>query len=107
MRAAVIIAVGGLTLAGCKPAETVAPTPAETVAAAQPTSDAASAAPAVLSAADLRRVCRAGLAAIHGQTVDAIAIDGLEGQIVNASWPAPVDGGRMRVQCRIDGDLIT
>jgi len=36
-----------------------------------------------------------------------IQIDGLEGQIVNASWRAPVDGGRRTAQCRVDGDLVT
>uniref|UniRef100_UPI002FC639F3 hypothetical protein n=1 Tax=Brevundimonas sp. TaxID=1871086 RepID=UPI002FC639F3 len=53
------------------------------------------------------RVCKAGLAAIHGQDLSAIEIDGLEGQVVNASWRAPVDGGRRRAQCRVEDDLIT
>lgn len=101
------VGLAGL-LAACQPADKVeAPTPAETVAATAPVSDGVASAPdGPLSAADLRRVCRAGLAAIHGQTVDAIEIDGLEGPVVNASWRAPVDGGRMRVQCRVDNGLI-
>lgn len=72
-----------------------------------PTSDARPGAPIVLSAADLRRVCRAGLANIHGQALDAIQIDGVEGKVINASWRAPVDGGRRRAQCRTDNDLLT
>ena len=55
----------------------------------------------------LRRVCRAGLAGIHGQRLEDISIDGVEGEVVNASWRAPVDGGRRRAQCRVEGDLIT
>ena len=70
-------------------------------------SDAEPAVPTTVTAADLRRICRAGLAAVHGQTLEAISLDGIEGQVVNASWRAPVDGGRMRGQCRIDGDLVT
>jgi hypothetical protein len=60
-----------------------------------------------LNAGGLQRVCRAGLAAIHGQELSAIQIDRLEGEVVNASWRAPVDGGRRRAQCRIERDLIT
>jgi hypothetical protein len=68
--------------------------------------DALAAAPAVLTAADLRRVCRAGLAAVHGQTVDAIEVEGVTGDVVTAGWRAPVDGGRMRAECKVDRDLI-
>ena len=108
MKAFAVIAMGTLSLAACGPAaEKAERTPAEKVSAAGPASDAEAAAPAVLTAADLRRVCRAGLAAIHGQTADAIEIDGLEGETVNASWRAPVDGGRRRAQCRVDGDILT
>jgi hypothetical protein len=103
------LALTVFVLAGCgERADEAAPTPAEVVSAAPPKStDAAPATPTVLEAADLRRVCRAGLANIHGQNVGDIAIDGLEGEIVNASWRAPVDGGRRRAQCRVEGDLIT
>jgi hypothetical protein len=108
MRAFAVMMVGTLTLAACGPAaETAESTPAEKVSAAAPPSDAEAAAPVVLAADQLRRVCRAGLAAIHGQTADAIEIDGLEGEVVNASWRAPVDGGRRRAQCRVEGDLVT
>ena len=100
--------MAALTLAACGPAaEKTAPTPAETVSAGNPASDAEASVPVVLTAANLRRVCRAGLAAIHGQGLQDIQIDGLEGQVVNASWRAPVDGGRRRAQCRVDGDIVT
>jgi hypothetical protein len=95
-------------LAACgERADAPAPTPAEKVSAVNPASDAEASVPVVLNAADLRGVCKAGLAAIHGQELSAIVTDGLEGQVVNASWRAPVDGGRRRAQCRIDGDIIT
>jgi hypothetical protein len=108
MRAAAVIALTALTIAACgERAEPAAPTPAEKVSAVNAASDAEASVPVVLNAANLRRVCRAGLATIHGQTLDAISVDGLEGETVNASWRAPVDGGRMKAQCRVDGDLIT
>lgn len=108
MRLTVALMLAPFALAACgERAEEPAPTPAEAVSAAPAGSDAAPAAPRVLDAADLRRVCRAGLAAIHGQAVGDIAIDGLEGRVVNASWRAPVDGGRRRARCRVEGDLIT
>jgi hypothetical protein len=97
-----------LPLAACgQQPEPAAPTPVETVSAAPPVSDAEISAPVVLTADQLRRVCQAGLAEIHGQGVADIQIDGLEGRVVNASWRAPVDGGRRRAQCRVEGDLIT
>jgi hypothetical protein len=94
-----------LTACDAEP-ERAAPTPAKKVSAVNPASDAEASAPVVLTAADLRRVCQAGLAAIHGQGVVDIEIDRLEGRVVNASWRAPVDGGRRRAQCRVDGDLV-
>ncbi|QYF87895.1 hypothetical protein [Brevundimonas sp. PAMC22021] len=105
MRFSFAMVIGAFVLAACGEREP-APTPAEQVSANPPASDAAAAAPAVLSAVDLRRVCRAGLAAIHGQDAAAVAIDGVEGEVVHASWRAPVDGGRMRADCRVDGELI-
>lgn len=107
MSLSLILAFAPVALMACKPAAEPAPTPVETVAAAPAVTDAAPAAPAVLNAADLRRVCRAGLAAIHGQDVSMIEISGVTGQVVSASWRAPVDGGRMRAECRVDSDLIT
>jgi hypothetical protein len=97
-----------LSLAACgERTDAPAATPAEKVSAANPASDGEASVPVVLTAPDLRRVCQAGLAAIHGQDLSAIQIDGLEGPVVNASWRAPVDGGRRRAQCRVDGDMVT
>ena len=108
MRAIAVLLLAPFALAACgERADEAAPTPAEVVSTTPPDTDAAPTAPAVLDAAALRRVCRAGLAAIHGQALGDIAIDGLDGEIVNASWRAPVDGGRRQAQCRVEGDLIT
>ena len=105
MRLSPAILIGAFALAACGERE-AAPSPAETVAAEAPVSDAVASAPAALNAADLRIVCRAGLAAIHGQEPAAIAVDGVEGEVVHASWRAPVDGGRMKADCRVEKDLV-
>ena len=62
MRLSSAIVIGAFALAACGERE-AAPSPEETVAAEAPVSDAVQTAPRVLNAADLRRVCRAGLAA--------------------------------------------
>ena len=105
MRAAAVIAGGLLVLGACNaepqkaeptPAKTAAPVAAETAVA--PVGE--------LSTVDLRRVCRSGLAAIHGQEPDAIRITNVDGDVVSAQWRAPVDGGVLKAQCRIEGDLV-
>lgn len=108
MRAHAVMFGTVLALAACgERADAPAPTPADKVAAVNPASDAGASVPVALTAAGLRRVCKAGLAAIHGQSLSDIQIDGLEGQVVNASWRAPVDGGRRRAQCRVDGAVVS
>lgn len=107
MRSFAVIALTSVTLVACgERAAPAAPTPAQEVSAVNPASDAEASVPVVLTADQLRRVCQAGLAAIHGQDVADIQIDGLEGQVVSASWRAPVDGGRRRAQCSVDGHLV-
>ena len=106
MRAAAVIVVTALALVACgAEAEKAAPTVVEVAAPAAP-AVAVPVAPVTLTGADLRRVCRAGLAAIHGQDEDSITIDALNGPVVTVSWRAPVDGGRRQAQCRVDGDLV-
>ena len=108
MRGLAVMFGAVIALAACGESEGApASTPAEKASAVSQPSDAGASAPVALTTADLRRVCRAGLAAIHGQGLNDIAIDGVEGQVVNASWRAPVDGGRRKAQCRIDGDLVS
>ncbi len=108
MRLTAVPMLALFALAACgERTDAPAPTPAETVSAANPASDGEASVPVVLTAPDLRRVCRAGLAGIHGQEVSAMEVDGIEGQVVSLSWRAPVDGGRRRAQCRVEGDLVT
>ena len=107
MRTALILTLAVAALAACNQApEQAEPTPTEIVAAEAPVSDAVARTPAVLTAVDLRRVCKAGLAAIHGQEVASIELTGIEGQVVNAQWRAPVDGGLMKAQCRAADGLV-
>lgn len=103
MRLSPAIVIGALALAACGE-RAAAPKPAETAPVEVKAPDAV--APTVLTEADLRRVCRAGLAAVHGQQPLAIDADGVEGGVVHASWRAPVDGGRMRADCRVQNDLV-
>jgi hypothetical protein len=84
-----------------------APEAEVTTAAEAPATDLAAPAPGVMTPDDLPRVCRAGLAAIHGQRVADIQIEGAEGEIVKVSWRAPVDGGRLFADCRVQGDVVT
>jgi hypothetical protein len=96
-----------LSIAACNQApEKAEPTPTEIVAAEAPVSDAVARTPSVLTAVELRRVCKAGLAAIHGQEVAAIELTGIEGDAVNSQWRAPVDGGLMKAQCRAADGLV-
>lgn len=103
MRLSPAIVIGALALAACGE-RAAAPKPAETAPVEVKAPDTV--APTVLTEADLRRVCRAGLAAVHGQQPLAIDVDGVEGGVVHASWRAPVDGGRMRADCRVQNDLV-
>ena len=105
MRLSPAIVIGAFALAACGERD-AAPTPAEKVSAEVKASDAVQTAPKVLSVGELRRVCQAGLAQVHGQEPAAIAVDGVESGVVHASWRAPVDGGRMRADCRVENDLI-
>lgn len=105
-RFVVTVGCAALLLSACsQPAERAA-TAVEQVAATAPDSDAVAETPAVLTAVDLRRVCRAGLAAIHGQQLSAIELTGLDGPAVNAQWRAPVNGGVMKAQCRAGNGLV-
>ena len=107
MRTALILTVAVAALGACNQApEKAEPTPSEIVAAEAPVSDAVAQTPAVLTAVDLRRVCKAGLAAIHGQEISAIELTGTEGEVLNAQWRAPVDGGLMKAQCRAADGLV-
>lgn len=99
-----LVVLSALALSACGDST---PAPAAEQAAEALASDAVRAPPIVLTAVDARRICRAGLAAIHGQRPGDIQIEGIEGEIVKASWRAPVDGGRLFADCRVQGDVVT
>ena len=105
-----LLLISMTALAACSPVAPESAPAVETMGAPPASVAGALATPPVvgpLNAADLRRVCRAVLAAVHEQPVADVRIDGLEGEVVNASWRAPVDGGRRTAQCRVEGDLAT
>ena len=68
------------------------------------------ASPEALDQAGLRDVCRAAIATVNELPVALIDVDGVEtldeGEAVNLSWRAPVDGGRAQAQCRVEGDVV-
>lgn len=103
MRAPALILLAALALTACGQGEK-----AEAPAAAPPPppKDGTAPAPVALTEARLRQVCRAGVAAIHGQPLEAVTLAGVREGIVDAGWRAPVDGGERRAQCRVDGDMI-
>lgn len=108
MRLTPVIAISLVSLAACgERADVAAPSPTEQVAVQAPSSDGVTAAPVVLNADQLRQVCRAALAAVHGQDLSAVQVEGLTGQVVSLSWRAPVDGGVSRAECRVEGDVVT
>ncbi len=109
MRVLPVLMLGLIALGACgSEADKAAPTAGEQVqaSAAEP-SDAAKTEPVVLTADQLRSVCQTALSNIHGQRVDVIQIDGIDGETVRASWPAPVDGGRLIFTCAVNGADVT
>lgn len=103
MRALPVILLAALSLAACGRSEKAEAPPA---APPPPPKDGTAPAPVALTEARLRQVCRAGVAAIHGQQLAAVTIAGVREGIVDATWRAPVDGGERSAQCRVDGDMI-
>lgn len=103
MRNVLMIPCLALTLTACGQGEKAEAPPASPP---PPAKDGTAPAPVALTEARLRQVCRAGVAAIHGQQLAAVTIAGVRDGIVDATWRAPVDGGERRAQCRVDGDMI-
>ena len=87
-----------LVLAACgEPAD--APAQVE----AQPT---AVAAPVALDEAAIATVCQAGVGAVYGQSGADVMVLDRAGNIVTVGWRAPVDGGQLTAECRIEGDRV-
>ena len=98
-------------LAACSQAEEPASAP-ETAAEPVVTTQASpeSLDHGALDQAGLRDVCRAAIATVNELPAALIDVDGVEtldeGEAVNLSWRAPVDGGRAQAQCRVEGDVV-
>jgi hypothetical protein len=103
MRVSPLILLAALALTACGQGEKADAPPA---APPPPPKDGTAPAPVALTEARLRQVCRAGVAAIHGQPMEAVTLGAVREGIVDATWRAPVDGGTRRAQCRVDGDMI-
>lgn len=101
MRTISILILSGLVVAACGRKEEPAPAPAPA-----PETETAAAEPAAVDEAELRQVCQAALAAIHGQDAAAVTIDGVDGPVARGSWAAPVDGGKLSAECQLDRGLI-
>lgn len=97
---------GALMLAACSQAEE----PASAPEALDHPAVTTQASPEPLDTAGLRDVCRAAIAAVNELPVTLIDVDGVsaldDGEAVNLSWRAPVDGGRAHAQCRAEGDVV-
>ncbi|HEV2082980.1 MAG TPA: hypothetical protein VGR32_11105 [Brevundimonas sp.] len=103
MRALPLILLASLAVAACGRSEKAEAPPASPP---PPAKDGTAPPTIELTEAGLRRVCRAGIAAVHGQQIEAVTIAAVREGIADATWRAPVDGGARRAQCRVDGDMI-
>lgn len=94
-----ILIVAGLAVSAC--GQSPANAPSEAVEA-----PAAVIAPAVQPAPALtiEDSCRQAVERLYGQTGTAVTFDQSD---FSVSWPAPVDGGRLRFACNLVGSQIT
>lgn len=107
MRAPVTLLIGALALAACgEPASEPADAPAVAAPAASQTGAGPSATPVTLSEAMVADVCRAGVGAVFGQPGADVAVLNRAGGVITVGWRAPVDGGQLTAECRIDDDRV-
>ena len=107
MRAAVALLIGAFALAACgEPAREPADAPAVAAPVVPQTGAGASATPVTLSEGMMATVCRAGVGAVHGQPGADVTVLDRAGGVVTVGWRAPVDGGQLTAQCRIEGDRV-
>ncbi len=96
MRAVSVLALTVFALSACgeRPA---APAPG----AAAPAAPVVASAPAAVAApvADLETACRDAVSRLAGQTGDAVRFEKQAADKAAVSWPAPVDGGRLTMNC--------
>ncbi|MDZ4108163.1 MAG: hypothetical protein U1E18_01010 [Brevundimonas sp.] len=107
MRAPVALLIGALALAACgEPASEPADAPAAVAPAASQAAAGPSATPVTLSEAMMADVCRAGVGAVYGQPGADVTVLNRAGGVITVGWRAPVDGGQLTAECRIDGNRV-
>ena len=107
MRAAFTLLIGTLALAACgEPASEPADAPAVATPAASSTGAGPSATPVTLSEGLMATVCRSGVGAVYGQPGADVVVLNRAGGVVTVGWRAPVDGGQLTAECRIDGNRV-
>ncbi|MDP1912544.1 hypothetical protein [Brevundimonas sp.] len=88
--------LAALTLTACgQPAETTAPPPEKAAAPVVASPSAAVTAPV----ADLETACREAVSRLAGQTGETVRFEKQGSDKATVSWPAPVDGGRLSMNC--------
>jgi hypothetical protein len=107
MRAAGTLLIGALALAACgEPASEPADAPAVVAPAASQTGAGPSATPVTLSEDVMADVCRAGVGAVYGQPGADVTVLNRAGGVITVGWRAPVDGGQLTAECRIEGNRV-
>jgi hypothetical protein len=90
------------TLAACGEGEKAAPkAPTAPAVPTAPTADVASVASAA-APANLETACRDVVNRMYGQEDDAVAFTATGERTAQVSWRAPVDGGKLKFECRAD-----
>mgnify|MGYP005994048675 CR=1 FL=1 len=107
MRAVVTLLIGAFALTACgEPASEPADAPAAVAPAASQAAAGPSATPVTLSEAMVANVCRAGVGAVYGQPGADVTVLDRAGGLITVGWRAPVDGGQLTAECRIDGNRV-
>ena len=107
MRATTTLMIGAFALAACgEPASEPADAPAVVEPAASATAAGPSATPVTLSEGMIATVCRAGVGAVYGQPGTDVMVLDRAGGLITVGWRAPVDGGQLTAECRIEGDRV-
>ncbi len=107
MRATLALLIGAFALAACgEPASEPADAPSVAAPAASQAGADPSATPVTLSESIVADVCRAGVGAVFGQPGADVAVLNRAGGVITVGWRAPVDGGQLTAECRVDGDRV-
>jgi hypothetical protein len=78
--------------------------PANAYVAAEPAADATSPMAETTPALSIEASCRQAVETLYGQSGTAVSFDASD---FSVSWPAPVDGGRLKFACSVVGGQVT